>query len=101
MAAESPFQSSAAGDETAGDDRAVLVERVRRALAEDPVVGQLDVEVTLRGRQAMLTGYVVTDERRDRITDVVSELLPGYSVHNATTTGAYPGPGDQSEELPS
>lgn len=88
-------------NETEQPDSGALVEQVRRALAEDPVVGQLDVEVTLRGNRAMVTGYVVTEERHERITTVVSEVLPGYEIHNATTSGALPDPGDQSEEVPS
>ena len=76
-----------------------LVERVREALAHDPRVTALDIRVTIKDGKIFLAGCVTTPERREAITDVVRDLLPGYEVHNHTTVGAYPEP-DCEEHVP-
>jgi hypothetical protein len=68
------------------DDLGALTEETRRALAEDPRLGQLDVSISLRGRRALLTGHVVTRDRQELVAAVVAEHLPGYEIDNATTT---------------
>jgi hypothetical protein len=68
------------------DDLGALTEETRRALADDPRLGQLDVCITLRGRRALLTGHVVTRDRQELVAAVVAEHLPGYEIDNATTT---------------
>ena len=67
-------------------DLGALTEETRRALADDPRLGQLDVCITLRGRRALLTGHVVTRDRQELVAAVVAEHLPGYEIDNATTT---------------
>jgi len=71
---------------TDSEDLGALTERARRALADDPRLGQLDVCITLRGQRALLTGHVVTEDRRRLVAEVVAEHLPGYEIDNATTT---------------
>ena len=68
------------------DDMGALCEQTRRALADDPRLGQLDVCITLRGQRALLTGHVVTRDRQQLVATVVAEHLPGYEIDNATTT---------------
>jgi hypothetical protein len=68
------------------EDMGGLCEQTRRALADDPRLGQLDVAITLRGRRALLTGHVVTRDRQQLVATVVAEHLPGYEIDNATTT---------------
>ena len=70
---------------TDSEDLGALTEETRRALAEDPRLGQLDVAITLRGHRALLTGHVVTRDRQDLVAAVVAEHLPGYDIDNATT----------------
>ena len=67
-------------------DMGAVTEETRRALAEDPRLGQLDVCITLRGHRALLTGHVVTRDRQQLLGAVVAEHLPGYEIDNATTT---------------
>ena len=82
------------------DDLGALTEETRRALAEDPRLGQLDVSITLRGRRALLTGHVVTRDRQELVAAVVAEHLPGYEIDNATTTlENLPEPPDVAEDL--
>ena len=68
------------------EDVGAVTEETRRALAEDPRLGQLDVAITLRGRRALVTGHVVTRDRQELVGAVVAEHLPGYEIDNATTT---------------
>ena len=75
-----------------------VIERVHRALAEDPRVNVLDVEVTLAGGRVFLTGSVPTQARKDAISDVVRDLLPDYEVCNETSVASY-GPATESEDI--
>ncbi|HZQ77409.1 MAG TPA: BON domain-containing protein [Acidimicrobiia bacterium] len=85
---------------TDSEDLGALTERTRRALADDPRLGQLDVCITLRGQRALLTGHVVTEDRRRLVAEVVAGHLPGYEIDNATTTIDHlPEPPATAEEL--
>lgn len=87
---------------TPGDpeDMGALTEQTRRALADDPRLGQLDLSITLRGHRALLTGHVVTRDRQELLGALVAEHLPGYEIDNATTTlEALPEPPEMPEEL--
>ena len=82
------------------DDIGALTEETRRALAEDPRLGQLDVCISLRGHRALLTGHVVTRDRQELVAAVVAEHLPGYEIDNATTTlENLPEPSSVAEDL--
>jgi hypothetical protein len=78
--------SPPAGHSPVPEDPGALTEQTRRALADDPRLGQLDVAITLRGRRALLTGHVVTRDRHQLLAAVAAEHLPGYEIDNATTT---------------
>jgi hypothetical protein len=65
-----------------------LVGRIREALAEDPRVNELNVEATVAAGKIFLTGIVATAQRREAISEVVRELLPGYDIYNETTVEA-------------
>ena len=81
-------------------DMGALTEQTRRALADDPRLGQLDVSITLRGHRALLTGHVVTRDRQELLGAVVAEHLPGYEIDNATTTlDNLPEPPEPPEQL--
>ncbi|HEY0398533.1 MAG TPA: BON domain-containing protein [Acidimicrobiia bacterium] len=88
-----------AGDTPVPEDPGALTEETRRALADDPRLGQLDVAITLRGHRALLTGHVVTRDRQQLLAAVAAEHLPGYEIDNATTTledmGEPPGTGEE------
>ena len=68
-----------------------LVQRVRDALAGDPRIGELHIDVTIRGDRVFLTGAVPSAERRDVIADLVREVLPDHQVHNHVTVEAISG----------
>jgi hypothetical protein len=66
------------------------VQRVREALAHDPRVGELELEVTIRAGKAFVGGTVPTDEVRRAVADVVSEVVPDLEVHNQTAVASIP-----------
>ena len=74
-----------------------VIERVHRALAEDPRIGELNVDVTLAGGRVFLMGDVPTQERKDAIGDVVGELLPEHEVCNETTVAVLAPAGDPED----
>jgi osmotically-inducible protein OsmY len=66
-----------------------VVAEVNEALAHDPRLGELDVQVKVVGRQVFLSGSVATAPRHELVGRVVEELLPDHQVHNEVevTTG--------------
>ena len=62
-----------------------LVQHVREALANDPRVSELHVEVTVTTDRVFITGAVPSEERREIIAAVVRELLPDHQVSNHVT----------------
>ena len=76
-----------------------LVAHVREALASDPRVGELNVEVAVAGRKVFLTGTVATLGHQEAVTEVVAELLPDHEIYNETSVAELAAPG-AAEELP-
>lgn len=62
-----------------------VVARVKKALAQDPRLHELALDVTVRGGRVFVAGQVTTPERRDAITDVLADACPGRDVANETT----------------
>lgn len=59
-----------------------LVQRLRRALTEDPRTAEMGVHVKVRGDSVFLTGEVASKERCVQLAKVVTETAPGLTVHN-------------------
>lgn len=68
--------------DTSGDAPQYEAARLRQALAEDPRTAELGIGVTVRPGEVFLRGEVLTDERRERIGQVVAELAPDRTIHN-------------------
>ncbi len=69
---------------TAPDDP-YLSERIRAALAHDPRVNDLGLQVRLVGSRVFVTGTVATDERRASVAAVIAERFPDLEIHNDVT----------------
>jgi enamine deaminase RidA (YjgF/YER057c/UK114 family) len=80
---------------TSGEPDQYLIERVREALAEDPRVGELYVQVTVAGGKVFLSGAVATPERKAAMSEVVAELLPDHQIHNLATISSLSEPEDE------
>ena len=59
-------------------------QRLREALAADARLGELGVQVRLVAGKVFLTGQVPTEERREAVGAVATDVLPDYEVHNET-----------------
>ena len=82
-----------------GDPAPYLAEHVRQALAQDPRLGELGVDVEVSGGTVVLSGTLPSPERREAATQVVRDLLPGHRVRNETRVATLPEPTD-AEHLP-
>ena len=78
---------------------AYVSEHVRDALASDPQLSELHVDVTITSGRVFLTGSVGSDERRSHLTKVVQDLMPDREVVNHTSVEA-PAAGPDVEKLP-
>lgn len=75
-----------------------LEAHVAEALATDERVTTLGIEVSIRDNDVFLSGEVGTVERRQAVSEVVTELLPDHVVHNDTSASDFP-PGAEVEQL--
>jgi osmotically-inducible protein OsmY len=74
-----------------------LVQRIREALAHDPRVSELELQVTVRGSKVFVAGAVATDDRRQSVTEVVQEAAPDCEVHNQTRVSVQAGEVEEEE----
>ena len=56
------------------------VEAVRRVLAQDPRVAELELDVEVTAETILVSGTVSTPQRRDAIPIVLGERFPGREV---------------------
>jgi hypothetical protein len=76
-----------------------LVGHVEDALARDPRVSEQGLHVAIAaGRKVFVTGTVSTPDRHRAVDRVVTELLPGFELHNQSTVADYPEPPLLDEE---
>jgi BON domain len=61
-----------------------LVEHIRDVLASDPRVHEIELQVSVAGDKAVITGTVPTEERRAAVTKVVKEHFPDLTIDNQT-----------------
>jgi hypothetical protein len=74
------------------------LQHVRNALATDPRVGELELDIELVGERCFVRGFVASEDRRHAIAEVIGELVPDVAVVDETTLMDFPAP-DRSELL--
>ncbi len=77
------------------EPEAYVTEHLREALAKDPRVNELELEVTLAGGKVFVSGTVATEERVAAVGEVLRELAPDREVVNQTSplsVGTRPDP---------
>ena len=62
-----------------------LIAHANEALATDPRTAELELDVSVDGREVVLTGTVATPERQAAVAEVVAKALPGREVRNLTS----------------
>jgi hypothetical protein len=60
-------------------------ERLRDALAADPRVSDLSLQVHIIAGNLFVTGQVATQERIDAVSEIASRVLPECVLHNDLT----------------
>lgn len=74
-----------------------VAQHLRDALAQDPRVSELGLDVVVRGGALHVTGVVSTARRQAAVADVAAEVAPEWTVVNDTTVVRYAG--DASVEV--
>ena len=64
-----------------------LVAHAGEALATDPRTAELELDVSVDGREVVVTGTVATPERQAAVGAVVAKAMPGREVRNLTAVG--------------
>jgi len=67
-----------------------LIAHVHEALARDPRVSELELQVAVVAGRIHVTGAVSTDERRAAVDEVIRECCGDLEVENRTTVARYP-----------
>lgn len=75
-----------------------VAQRVREAIAQDPAISELGVQVDIVAGKLFLTGTVATEERRAAIAEVARGTAPDLEIHNNTVV--EPLGRHSEEELP-
>lgn len=57
-------------------------ERLRDALAADPRVSDLSLQVHIVAGNLFVTGQVATQERIDAVSEIAARVLPEFVLHN-------------------
>lgn len=73
-----------------------LLEKLRRAIAEDPRVGEPAVRVFGAGGRIWLEGTVLSEERKQAAEELVHEIVPGVEVKNELDVITIGGPTTES-----
>ena len=78
-----------------------LPEHVRDALANDPRVGELGVQVVSRGGSLVLSGTVASSARQAAAAEIARLLAPDLLVIDETVVADFPEPTETDvEHLP-
>jgi hypothetical protein len=73
-----------------------LAAEIREALARDPRLAELHLDVAVVGGAVHITGEVATEERRSAVLDLLRERFAGHDVH--CHVGVTPTEGPQAPE---
>jgi osmotically-inducible protein OsmY len=86
-------------DGRANDPDLYLAEHVREALAGDPRVSELGVDVAISGQSVVLRGTLPSRQRQEAAVALVRQLLPRHHVRDETVIADFPEP-TEVEHLP-
>jgi BON domain-containing protein len=65
-------------------------EGLRQALASDPRVAELELDVTIAGDRVVISGTVPTEDRRAAVAEITRELCPDLTIDNRTVVPSLP-----------
>ena len=67
------------------------------AIAQDPGLGELEVDVAVVGKAIRLTGRIASDEHRRRVVDLVRDKYPDYQIEDGMEPVEMPPPPPEKE----
>ncbi len=67
-------------------------ERLRDALAADPRVSELGLQVHIVAEHLFVTGQVSTPERVEAVSEIAARVLPDHVLHNDLSVIDLAGP---------
>lgn len=73
------------------------IARLREALAEDPRTNELDIQIEQEGKRFLLRGEVMTEARRDAVSQIVRENFPGFEIENQLRISSFSEPSETEE----
>lgn len=76
-----------------------LAQHLHEALASDPRVNELGIEVEIEGETVVLRGTLTSPEQREAVTRVARDVAPDHQVRNETTVKDLTEP-TQTEVIP-
>lgn len=74
-----------------------LVDRVRKALLEEPALSEQGLEVVVDADVLIVRGSVLTPERHQAVDAVLSRVAPRRTARNETVVSALEPPGPDEE----
>ncbi|MBC7692540.1 MAG: nucleotidyltransferase [Methylotenera sp.] len=73
------------------------IAKLHEVLAEDSRTNELDIQIEQSGNKFLLRGEVLTDDRKDAVTQVVKETFPQYVVENQLRVAKFTEPSEIEE----
>jgi uncharacterized Rossmann fold enzyme len=80
------------------EEREHVAARIREALATDPRVGEIELEIMVGGSEVVVHGTVPTEDRRRAVDEVLQEVASELRVRNEVTITSHREPREQDEE---
>ena len=65
-----------------GEEPEYVAAEVRRLLADHPDIGELSLDVHVRGSDIVVQGSVATPTRKDLIASAIADAFPDHQVEN-------------------
>jgi hypothetical protein len=71
------------------EEREHVAARLREALATDPRVGEIELELEVGPSDVRVRGTVPTEERRRAVAEVLGEVAPDLRLRNEVTIASH------------
>ena len=76
------------------------LQEARKAVVEDPAVGELGIDIELAGSKVLITGTVPTAARRKAAEAAVTRVLPDMEIRNEIDVADHLQSPTTAEDLP-
>ena len=77
------------------EEREHVAARLREALATDPRVGEIELELEVGRFEVVVRGTVPTEERRRAVAEVLSDAAPDLALRNEVQIASHREPRDE------